>query len=74
MRSAERAWRRAREGSPPRSHTPDGELIARALKRLGLTTEELGKRIGAHKSVLSRARHGELPEKHRKAIRLLLNV
>ena len=54
--------------------TPDGELIARALKRLGLTAEELGERIGAHKSVLSRARHGELPENHRKAIRLLLNV
>jgi hypothetical protein len=64
----------AGKGGRPSSEptTPDGQLIARACKRLGLTAAELGERIGAHVSVLSRARHGTLPEKHRKAIRSLV--
>jgi uncharacterized protein YggL (DUF469 family) len=32
----------------------------------------LAEQIGAHESVLSRARHGELPETHREAIKALL--
>jgi hypothetical protein len=52
--------------------TPDGRLVARACKRLGLTAAGLGERIGAHESVLSRARNGELPARHREAIRALL--
>lgn len=55
--------------------TPDGKLVARACKRLRLTADALAAKIGAHKSVLSRARTGELPEKHRVSIRaLLVNV
>ncbi len=52
--------------------TPDGKLIARACKRLGLTAAALAEAIGAHESVLSRARHGELPKVHRDAITALL--
>lgn len=59
-----------RRGADPT--TADGRLIARACKRLGLTAAALGERIGAHEAVLSRARQGELPEKHREAIRALL--
>jgi hypothetical protein len=54
--------------------TPDGRLVARACKKLGLSGLELAHRIGAHESVLSRARHGVLPEKHREAIRGLLQA
>lgn len=50
----------------------DGKLIARACKRLGLSAVALAGAIGAHESVLSRARHGELPEAHRDAIKALL--
>lgn len=52
--------------------TPDGKLVARACKRLGLTAVALAEAIGAHESVLSRARHGELPPKFRDAIEALL--
>ena len=52
--------------------TPDGKLVARACKRLGLTAAALAETIGAHESVLSRARHGELPKAHRDAITALL--
>ncbi|XXX79224.1 hypothetical protein WMF30_10660 [Sorangium sp. So ce134] len=52
--------------------TADGRLVARACKRLGLTAAALAEAIGAHESVLSRARHGGLPEKHREAIAELL--
>lgn len=52
--------------------TPDGKLIARACKRLGLTAAALGEQIGAAEAVLSRARNGELPAKHRDAIKALL--
>jgi hypothetical protein len=52
--------------------TPDGRLISRACKTLDLSVAALADRIGAHESVLSRARHGELPEAHRQAIRALL--
>ena len=52
--------------------TPDGKLIARACKHLGLTVVALAEEIGAHESVLSRARSGELPAKHRDAIKALL--
>ena len=61
-----------RRGAEPT--TPDGKLVARACKRLGVTAAGLGERIGAHESVLSRARHGELPEVHREAIKALLGV
>ena len=50
----------------------DGRLVARACKKLGVTAAALAERIGAHEAVLSRARHGELPEKHREAIKALL--
>lgn len=50
----------------------DGRLVARACKWLGVTAAALGERIGAHEAVLSRARSGELPEKHREAIKALL--
>lgn len=59
-----------RQGGEPT--TADGRLVARACKRLGLTAAGLAEKIGAHESVLSRARNGELPEKHRDAIRALL--
>ena len=59
-----------RRGSEPT--TADGKLVARACKKLGLTAAGLAERIGAHESVLSRARHGELPEAHREAIKALL--
>lgn len=59
-----------RPGAEPT--TPDGKLVARACKRLGLTAAALAERIGAHEAVLSRARHGELPKRHREAIKDLL--
>ena len=52
--------------------TPDGKLIARACKKLKLSTVALAEAIGAHESVLSRARSGELPAKHRDAIKALI--
>ena len=61
-----------RRGAEPT--TADGKLVARACKKLGVTAAGLGERIGAHESVLSRARHGELPEAHRAAIRALLDA
>jgi hypothetical protein len=61
-----------RRGAEPT--TPDGKLVARACKKLGLSAVGLAEKIGAHESVLSRARHGELPETHREAIRALLSV
>lgn len=61
-----------RRGAEPT--TPDGKLVARACRKLGVTAAGLGERIGAHESVLSRARHGELPEAHRAAIRALLDA
>lgn len=64
------AGKGGRKGSEPT--TPDGRLITRACKRLGLTAAALAEAIGAHESVLSRARQGELPERHREAIKVLL--
>lgn len=61
-----------RRGADPT--TPDGKLVARACKKLGVTAAGLGERIGAHESVLSRARHGELTEAHRLAIKALLDA
>jgi hypothetical protein len=52
--------------------TADGRLIDRACRKLGVTIAALGTKIGAHQSVLSRARHGELPEVHRIAIKSIL--
>jgi len=52
--------------------TADGRLIDRACRKLGITIAALGTKIGAHQSVLSRARHGELPEIHRIAIKAIL--
>lgn len=52
--------------------TTDGRLIDRACRKLGITVATLGAKIGAHPSVLSRARHGELPEVHRSAIKAIL--
>jgi hypothetical protein len=52
--------------------TADGRLIDRACRKLGTTIAALGTKIGAHQSVLSRARHGELPEVHRIAIKAIL--
>lgn len=61
-----------RRGAEPT--TPDGKLVARACKKLGVTAAGLAERIGAHESVLSRARHGELTEAHRLAIKALLDA
>jgi len=52
--------------------TADGKFIARAKKILGLTAAQLGKAIGAHESVISRAVHGELPAAHRDAIKAMI--
>lgn len=52
--------------------TADGRLIDRACRKLGITIAALGTKIGAHQSVLSRARHGELPEVHRTTIKSIL--
>jgi hypothetical protein len=66
--------RAAGKGGRPRAEptTPDGRLVDRACKRLGLSAVALAASIGAHESVLSRARHGELPPAHREAILALL--
>lgn len=61
-----------RRGAEPT--TADGKLVARACRRLGLSAVWLAEKIGAHESVLSRARHGELPETHREAVKALLAV
>lgn len=65
-----RATSHGRKAAEPT--TPDGKLIARACKKFGLTAAALGEKIGAAEAVLSRARNGELPAKHRDAIRALL--
>lgn len=57
---------------PAKSTTADGRLIDRACRKLGVTVAALGTKIGAHPSVLSRARHGELPEAHRTTLKLIL--
>lgn len=62
--------RQGRHARPPTS--PDGRLIARACRVLGLTGAELADSLGSNESVLSRARRGKLPAKHREAIRALL--
>lgn len=77
-----RRWMRAlavallaptRVGRPPRrATTPDGRLVQRACRRLDLSMTALARRLGTHKSVLSRALHARLPTKHRAAIRSLL--
>jgi hypothetical protein len=64
------AGKGGRKGGEPTS--ADGRLVARACKRLGLTAAALAERIGAHQSVLSRARSGELPKKYREAITAIL--
>lgn len=66
------AGKGGRKGAEPTS--ADGRLVARACKRLGLTAAALAESIGAHQSVLSRARGGELPKKYREAINVLLKV
>lgn len=68
--------RAAGKGGRPRGEptTPDGKLLDRACKRLGLSAAGLAASIGAHESVLSRARHGELPKAHREAILALLST
>lgn len=66
-RAAGRGGRKAAEPT-----TPDGKLVAGACECLGVTAAALADRIGTHASVLSRARHGQLPVKYRKAIRELL--
>lgn len=60
-----------RKGAEPT--TPDGKLIARACKRLGLTVAALGAAVGVHESTLSRARSGELLPEQRDAINALLS-
>lgn len=65
---------RTRSGGRPSlaPTTADGRLIVRACTRLGLTAAALGEKIGAAEAVLSRARNGVLPAKHRDAIKALL--
>lgn len=57
---------------PAKPTTADGRLIDRACRKLGITVSALGVKIGAHPSVLSRARHGELPEAHRTTLKSIL--
>ncbi len=66
--------RAAGKGGRPANEptSSDGKLVDRACKLLGLSAAGLAKAIGAHTSVLSRARHGELPGAHREAILALL--
>jgi len=55
--------------------TPDGRLVARACKKLGVRDDELAALIGAaDKTVISRVRNGTrgLPEAQRDALRSLL--
>lgn len=52
--------------------TTDGRLIDRACRKLGITVAALGTKIGAHPSVLSRARHGELPEVHKSTLKAIV--
>jgi hypothetical protein len=68
-RAAGKGGRTSREPT-----TVDGKLIAHTCKRLGLTVVALAEAIGAHESVLSRARSGKLPAKHRAAIEALLAI
>jgi hypothetical protein len=63
---------RRRPATEPTS--ADGRLIQRACRGLGVSASGLARMIGAHESVLSRARHGDLPEVHRESIRALLKA
>lgn len=65
-----RAHAHGRKAAKPT--TADGRLIDRVCRKLGITVAALGAKIGAHPSVLSRARHGELPEAHRNALKVIL--
>lgn len=55
-----------RRGSQPT--TEDGRLIARACAELDISAAVLAERLGTDAAVLSRARHGALPEIHRSRI------
>ena len=65
-----RAVAHGRRASEPT--TPDGKLISKACKITGLTVAGLAVAIRVDKSTLSRARHGELPAKHRAAIQAVI--
>ena len=52
--------------------TPDGKLVTKAKRLLGLTAAGLADAIGAHETALSRALHGSLTDAQREAIRALL--
>lgn len=54
--------------------TPDGKFIDSACERMGVSAAALAETIGAHESVLSRARNGVLPKRHRESITALLKV
>ena len=66
-RAAGKGGRHAAEAS-----SPDGRLIARARRKLGLTMSGLAGLLGVDNAQLSRAMSGELPAKHRDAIKALL--
>lgn len=60
-------------GRPPATPTtPDGQLIERAKRGLGVTGIELARAIGVHETVLSRALHGELTDVQRDKIEALV--
>lgn len=62
-------------GRPPTpATTPEGRLIDRACRKLGLSAEQLAAQIGADKTVLSRARtrSDALPSKYKQALHALL--
>lgn len=68
-RAAGKGGRRAAEPT-----SPDGRLVARARKQLGLTMAGLAEAIGADPAQLSRALSGELPAKHREKLKELLTA
>lgn len=55
-----------RRGAEPT--TPDGQLVDRACKELGITAGVLAERLGTDAAVISRARRGTLAGIHRERI------
>ena len=70
------AARRKSLGRPPQPATsPDGRLIARVCRRLGIRRRELAERLGVAAPLLSRVNGADghpLAERHRVAMRAML--
>ncbi len=73
LRAIETRPRGGKGGRPAgEATTPDGKLIVKARKALGLTMSGLAGALGIQNAQLSRAMTGELPAKHRDAIKALI--